>query len=255
MTSSQTPMADHGQPAVLDPSSARLQILATEHWSLLASRQLTYTEALSRVSMFLAVLSGAVIALALLAQVTSLHQTFSLIAILILSVVMFVGVATVGRLAALNREDGRWVMAMNRVRRGYLEMHPELEPYFTTGSHDDARGIMVTMGMTAPIGRPKLSDAAHGFQTLPAMVGVIVSVVAGVWAALIIATFGLATAVALIVGVVAFVLGTLGMWVASRRNFVKFVAELRPAFPSEPTPPVAAHDSGTARREQGDKEI
>src|SRR6266849_2891685 len=106
-------------------ADARMQILATEHWSLLATRSLTYTESISRVSMFLAVLSGAVIALALLAQVNSLHQSFSLVALLILSVVLFVGVATVGRLAALNREDGHWVMAMNRVRRGYLDMYPE----------------------------------------------------------------------------------------------------------------------------------
>jgi hypothetical protein len=42
--------------------------LATEHWSLLATRSLTYTEALNRVTIFLAILSGAVIALALVAQ-------------------------------------------------------------------------------------------------------------------------------------------------------------------------------------------
>ena len=36
----------------------RLQILATEHWSLLATQALTYNESLSRVSMFLSILSG-----------------------------------------------------------------------------------------------------------------------------------------------------------------------------------------------------
>ena len=49
-------------------SAARLQILATEHWSLLATRALTYNEALSRVTIFLSILSGALIALALVAQ-------------------------------------------------------------------------------------------------------------------------------------------------------------------------------------------
>jgi hypothetical protein len=232
------PIADHGQPAALDPSSARLQILGTEHWSLLA-----YTESFSRVSMFLAVLSGAVIALALLAQVGSLHRTFSIAAILILSVVLFVGAATVGRLTALNCEDAHWVMAMNRVRRGYLEMHPELEPYFTTGSHDDQRGVMITMGMNAPpTGRPTVVDALHGFQTLPAMVGVIVAVVAGVWAALIFSALDFDTSVAVAAGVVGFLAATFTLGFAARRSFMKFFSELRPAFPSDETAPGASID-------------
>lgn len=45
--------------------SVRLQILSTEHWSLLASRSLGWNEVFSRTTMFLATLSGAVVALAL----------------------------------------------------------------------------------------------------------------------------------------------------------------------------------------------
>ena len=48
-----------------------LQILTTEHWSLLATRSLVYTEAMSRTSIFVAALSGAVVALALVAQATT----------------------------------------------------------------------------------------------------------------------------------------------------------------------------------------
>ena len=39
--------------------AARLQILATEHWSLLATRSMGYQESFSRAAMFLSVLSGA----------------------------------------------------------------------------------------------------------------------------------------------------------------------------------------------------
>jgi hypothetical protein len=46
------------------------QILATEHWSLLASRSLIWNEAMSRTTVFLTVLSAAIIALALLADAT-----------------------------------------------------------------------------------------------------------------------------------------------------------------------------------------
>lgn len=89
-------------------TAAQLQILATEHWSLLATRSLTYTESLSRVNMFLGVLSGAVIALALVAQADRFGSTFITVAILMLAVVLFRGVTTVGRLMMLNRGDYRW---------------------------------------------------------------------------------------------------------------------------------------------------
>src|SRR3989442_9473166 len=87
------------------PESGALQILATEHWSLLATRSLTYMEALGRVNMFLTILSGAVIALALVAQADRFGPAFIAIAIFMLTVVLFTGIATVGRLMMLNRDD------------------------------------------------------------------------------------------------------------------------------------------------------
>src|SRR5437879_8908180 len=78
--------------------AVKMQILSTEHWSLLATRSLTYSESLTRAGMFLSVLSGAVIALALIAQADRFGRTFVLVAILLLSIVLFVGLATVARL-------------------------------------------------------------------------------------------------------------------------------------------------------------
>ena len=57
-----------GTPASTSDDGVRMQILATEHWSLLASRSLGYTDSFSRATMFFSVLSGTVIALALIAQ-------------------------------------------------------------------------------------------------------------------------------------------------------------------------------------------
>jgi hypothetical protein len=62
-------------------AGSKLQILATEHWSLLATRTLTYNEALSRVTIFVAILSGALIALALVAQADHFGAIFISIAI------------------------------------------------------------------------------------------------------------------------------------------------------------------------------
>ncbi len=127
--------------------SGALQILATEHWSLLATRSLTYMESLGRVSMFLTILSGAVIALALVAQADRFGPVFITVAIFTLTVVFFTGIATVRRLLMLNRDDYKWVVGMNRLRHGYLALHPELEPNFITSPHDDLQGALQTLGL------------------------------------------------------------------------------------------------------------
>jgi hypothetical protein len=72
-----------------------LQILTTEHWSLLAARSLVYTEAMSRTSIFVAALSGAVVALALVAQGTDFGTAFVAFALVLLPVVYFLGWATI----------------------------------------------------------------------------------------------------------------------------------------------------------------
>jgi len=56
--------------------AVRAQILATEHWSLLATRSMTWNEMFSRAAMFLTVLSAAVVALALVAQATGFGPGF-----------------------------------------------------------------------------------------------------------------------------------------------------------------------------------
>src|SRR5260370_16455419 len=94
-------------------AAGRLQILATEHWSLLATRSLTYTESLSRVTIFLAILSGALIALALVAQADGFGRTSISIAIPVLCVVVFAGIATIMRLTALNRVAYPSLIAFN----------------------------------------------------------------------------------------------------------------------------------------------
>jgi len=153
-------------PAGPEPGTAsKLQILATEHWSVLATRAITYNESLSRVTIFLAILSGAVIALALVAQADQFGPAFISIAIPILAVVLFTGIATISRLTALNRDDYRWVIAMNRLRNAYLELHPELEPHFTTSPYDDLPGALLTPASTCQPeeGRAQCQDLGQCF--------------------------------------------------------------------------------------------
>src|SRR2546430_14001726 len=166
-------------PPVRDASTAsKLQVLATEHWSLLATRSLTYTESLGRINMFLGILSGAVIALALVAQADRFGTAFISIAVFMLSVVLLVGVFTIARLTSLNGDDFRWVIGMNRLRNAYLELPPELEPHFVTSPYDDLPGALETLGIDIS-GAARLRSLFHGLQTLPGMLSLIVASLAG----------------------------------------------------------------------------
>lgn len=124
--------------------SHQLQILATEHWGLLATRSMSWNESFSRASMFLTLLSGAIVALAFVAQATSFGGPFQTFALLLLPLVLVVGWTTFVRLLEVNNEDAFWVNGMNRLRKAYVELEPELEPYFVTGTTDDAEGMRRT---------------------------------------------------------------------------------------------------------------
>jgi hypothetical protein len=220
----------------LAPISVRLQILATEHWSLLATRSLTWTESFSRAQMFLSVLSGAVVALALVAQATSFGAGFVAFALVALPVVLFVGLTTFVRLVAANNDEARWVLGMNRIRAAYLGIAPELEPFFVTGHHDDDRGLMVTTGYAD-------FPTFYGYVTTPAVVGVIDGVVAATIVFLAAGQTGIDAALA-----ASLALATFALWNVA---FTRYVAKDRRRLPLvgpavDPTP--ASESAGSDER-------
>ncbi|TMC93607.1 MAG: hypothetical protein E6J12_00840 [Chloroflexi bacterium] len=219
-------------PPARDPyASEKLQILATEHWSLLATRALTYSESLGRVNMFLGILSGAVIALALVAQADHFGTAFISIAIFMLSVVLVVGIFTVARLMSLNRDDFRWVIGMNRLRNAYLDLHPELAAHFMTSPFDDLPGALHTLGIDVR-GADRLGSMFHGLQTLPGMLSVIVAAVAGAIGGMVAVGFAAPPVAVLLIGVASFVLAfvLIGIW--GRRSVQRLDPGLEPRFPS-----------------------
>jgi hypothetical protein len=180
----------------------------TEHWSLLSSRSLGYTEAMSRATIFVAALTGSVVALALVAQATDFGDSFLAFALVLLPVVFFLGLVTIIRISQLNWEDATWVQGMNRIRNAYLELAPELEPYFVTSKHDDDEGILISS-----LAVPRVVAHLQGFVALPGVIAVLDSVIAGAVAAIGALGLGAGTAGAVAVGIVAFVL-TLAAFVA-----------------------------------------
>jgi hypothetical protein len=225
----------------------RLQILSTEHWSLLATRSMTWNESFSRVGMFLSVLSGAIVALALVAQAADFRGGFLAFAIPLLSVVLFVGLATFGRVSAINNEDTLWVTGMNRIRHAYLELEPTLERYFITGSTDDLRGALITAGFVEVRGSPtgfSVGSVAHGMTTIPGMLAVIVGVVGGALASVIALAVGASEAIALVAGVVGFLVVFVGLSIRGYRLFASLERVLKPEFPTPPAGTAGA-TSGT----------
>src|ERR1700674_5065156 len=219
-----------GGPPSVSAHGVTMQILATEHWSLLATRSLGYTDSFSRVNMFFSVLSGVVIALALIAQAGHFHETF-VVAALLLSIVFFVGETTIARVANLNNEDAYWVKGMNRIRHAYLELHPELSEYFVTGQHDDLRGIFTTLGLTTAL-PGQLGGLSHGLQTLPGMLTVIVAVVAGAWGALAVVALGAPQSLGIAAGAACFLLTVVANGISARRLIFRFSKGAETRFPT-----------------------
>jgi len=56
------------------------------------------------------------------------------VALLMIPVDLFIGVATFVRSIKINLEDARWVEGMSRIRGAYLRMVPALDAYFILGA-------------------------------------------------------------------------------------------------------------------------
>jgi hypothetical protein len=218
-----------GPTHLADPRA--ITILTTEHWSLLTSRSLVYNEAFSRGAMFFTFLSASLVALGFLAQGDRSGPDFPLVVIAVLGLDLFIGLATLGRLASASGEDLRAMQAMNRLRHAYLEMVPGLDPYVSQGRHDDLASVIGAYGPTQPRANP-LQAIAHGFTTMPGMVGVVDAAVTGGLASAVAVAAGADARLALGAGLLA---GAVMMGVlanASRRVVVSPSRLMPPRFPS-----------------------
>jgi hypothetical protein len=176
-----------------------LQILSTEHWSLLATRSMSWNESFARSSMFLTALSTATVALALVGSATGFGSEFAIFALVVLSITLFLGVATYVRLTQVNNEDLYWVAGMNRLRGLYARLEPGVEDEFVTGTTLDVPGFALSYGAMQVTGWSPI----HFFVTTPGVIGTICSVISGVIAGLV--TIQLAPTMTSAVGVGALV--------------------------------------------------
>ena len=212
---------ERGAPA----DSVVAQLLATEHWSLLSTRTITWNEMFSRASMFFTIVSATVVALALVAQATAFGPNFPLFAIPLLTMVLLVGLGTFAQLTDAAAADLWLVAGMNRLRHAYLDLAPELAPYVLAGHHDDQVHVQETGRAGVPFRRSRL------LASTPALVAAVNAVVASIAVGLLAAVAGawtpLAAALGAATGVAAMALATLEMQRARQR----FWCAYRPRFP------------------------
>ena len=215
------PAGDRESPAAL-----RAQILATEHWSLLATRNAIWQEIFSRTGTFLTILSATVVALSLVIQATGFEESFRIIALLVLPLVLLVGLGTYIRLVEADIEDAWLVIGMNRLRHAYLELAPDLDSYFVTGHHDDEGGLLQTYSFRRRVG------VGHLLAGSPVVVGIIDAVISGVLAAIVCEALGAVTWIQVVVGLVVAVVAAAVLVTVFVRRVSRFLHSYRPRFPS-----------------------
>ena len=207
MTAWGTSGREPAQAAIANSLGARLGPTAafatTEHFNLQTARAVTVSESNGRASIYLAALSGNLIALAFVGQISRLGAAFYAFALILLPVLAFVGVVTFRRLVQSSIEDLAFAHRIALLRSFYLRLSPELEPYLVV-----ARGTP----STAPPSGGRLAPGAWQLTlTTAGMVAVVNSVVVAACAGLTLDAAGvhslaIPVAVGAVIGAGAFVL-------------------------------------------------
>jgi hypothetical protein len=200
---------DGGEPglaALADGLGTRLGPAATfattEHFNLQTARAVTVSEANGRASIYLAALSGNLIALAFVGQISRLGAAFYAFALILLPVLAFVGVVTFVRLVQASIEDLAYANRIALLRSFYLRVSPELEPYL----------VVARPAAPAPAHGERLTPSAWQLTlTAAGMVAVVNSVVVAACAGLVLEAAGvhslaIPVAVGAVIGAGAFTL-------------------------------------------------
>jgi hypothetical protein len=224
------PITPTSQP---QQQQAFMQALTTEHFTLQTARAVAVSEGNGRTALYVGALSSTLVALALVAQRSTLGEVFFVVALTVLPAVFFLGLVTYVRVLQSSVEDIVYARAINRIRHYYTEIDPSQAHYFLLSGRDDVRGALANM---------YVRDSWTQFLfTMPSAVAVINGLLGGVTVALAAAT---AAHLALLPTVLAgMASGTviLALHVAYQvRRFARMRATVEARFPSQrrrPAPP------------------
>lgn len=154
-----------------------LQFMTTEHFTLQTARAATIAEANGRAALFMGSVSSAVVALAFIGQVSGMGEAFFLFGMVLFPSLIFLGIVTFDRVLQTALEDWIYACEITRIRHYYAEIAPEIKRYFIESTHEDAPNVLHSIGI-------KFATWQY-FLTSSGMIGVINSILAGVFAGMI----------------------------------------------------------------------
>jgi hypothetical protein len=140
---------------------------------LQGARAATIAESTGRANMFLAAVSGGLVALGLVATASSLGAAFYGFGLVLLPTLAFVGLVTFARALQSSIADTEYARRIEHLRGYYLENAPEIAPYLL-GVPRAERLLMESIP----------GDRWQGYVTVAGMVAVITAVLTGSTAAL-----------------------------------------------------------------------
>jgi hypothetical protein len=177
--------------ATAESRAAAISFVTTEHFTLQGARSSTIAESTGRASMFLASVSGGLVAFGLVATATGTGGAFFAFGLVLLPTLAFVGLVTFERTLQSAIEDLGYARRIARLRAYYINTAPELAPYLLS---------------VRPKHEPQAEDLrggySQGFRTVAGMVGVITAVLVGSEASLAVSAAFDVPAVALALGAV-----------------------------------------------------
>ena len=218
-------MAADDDAAALRRRTEFIQALTTEHTALQSARSSTVSESAARSGLYLTTLSSAVVALALVGQVSKFGDAFLIFALAILPVVFFLGLITYGRLLQTGVEDVIYARAIGRIHRVYEGIDPNQAKYFRQTQIDQ-------VGLEA-VGLFKLRW--QQFLASAAAVAVVNAVVGGAFTAIVAGALWKAPLAAISLGAVACVLLATGVLRHQWRTWMR-VARALPLVESDVPP-------------------
>jgi hypothetical protein len=165
------------EPAA-DPRPAAITFVTTEHFTLQGSRAATIAESTGRATMFLASVSGALVALGLIATAAHIGTAFYAFAFVVLPALVLVGLMTFERVVQNGVEDFSHARRIAQLRAYYFDNAPELVAYLMSVPPDERLRVQGIWG-----------TRLQGFRTIAGMIAVITAVLVGT-------TVGLAMALA-----------------------------------------------------------
>jgi hypothetical protein len=156
-----------------DPRPPAVTFVTTEHFVLQGARAATIAESTGRASMFLAAVSGGLVALGLVATASRVGTAFYAFGLVLLPTLAFVGLVTFERVLQSGIEDKGYARRIALLRGYYFDNAPEVAPYLMSVRPEERLQVQ---GLWA--------ERWQEFRTVAGMVSVVTAVLAGSTASL-----------------------------------------------------------------------